>query len=237
MKLNDIQGILFDYGATIDTNGTHWAEVLWKAYEQTKVPVGKEIFREAYVYGERYLALHPVIEPSDNFLMVLLKKTKIQLDYLAENHRLSEKDHSDYSEQISKICYREVIKNIAGTRPVLDYLYEKYPLVLVSNFYGNVETVLEDFDLKRYFKDIVESAVVGVRKPDPEIFSLGVKRLGLPAQQVVVIGDSYTKDILPASKAGCKTIWLKGKAWEEKEPENPVADSIITDFAELREKL
>lgn len=238
MKLNNIKGILFDYGATIDTNGTHWAEVLWDAYEKTNVPIEKRIFREAYVYGERYLALHPVIESSDNFLFVLLKKTEIQLKYLCENNFLSkETDIKAYSGKISRLCYDFVKKTISNALPTLDYLYAKYPLVLVSNFYGNVETVLEDFGLKKYFKDIVESAVVGVRKPDPEIFAIGVERLEIPSQQTVVVGDSYTKDIIPASKAGCKTIWIKGKAWEEKEIDNPIADRIITDFVQLSEIL
>jgi putative hydrolase of the HAD superfamily len=238
MKLNNIEGILFDYGATIDTNGTHWAEVLWDAYEEASVPVDKSTFREAYVYGERYLAMHPVIEPADNFLTVLLKKTDIQLNYLTENNHLSENtDIVSYSREISQTCYDFVKKTISNAFPVLDYLHKKYPMVLVSNFYGNVETVLEDFRLRKYFNDIIESAVVGVRKPDPEIFSLGVKSLKLPAQHVVVVGDSYTKDIKPASEAGCKTIWIKGKAWEEKEVENPIADRIITDFSQLSEIL
>lgn len=53
-----------------------------------------------------------------------------------------------------------------GKQPgkVLDTLQPKYKLVLVSNFYGNIETILKDFRLE-YFEQIVESAVVGVRKP------------------------------------------------------------------------
>ena len=27
--LKNIQGVIFDYGGTIDTNSCHWAEVLW----------------------------------------------------------------------------------------------------------------------------------------------------------------------------------------------------------------
>ena len=30
--LKDIQGVIFDYGGTIDTNSRHWAEVLWAKY-------------------------------------------------------------------------------------------------------------------------------------------------------------------------------------------------------------
>ena len=71
-------------------------------------------------------------------------------------------------------------------------------MVLVSNFYGNIHQVLNEFDLDGLFDSIIESAVVGVRKPDPAIFTLGVKALGMAAEDTVVVGDSYTKDIVPA---------------------------------------
>ena len=60
-------------------------------------------------------------------------------------------------------------------------LSEHYKLVLVSNFYGNIQTILKDLELFDFFSDIVESSVVGVRKPDPAIYRLGVEAMGLPA--------------------------------------------------------
>ena len=66
-------------------------------------------------------------------------------------------------------------------------------MVLVSNFYGNVQAVLADFNLLQYFESIIESAVVGVRKPDPQIFRLGVDALGMKPEEVLVVGDSYKK--------------------------------------------
>ena len=47
--------------------------------------------------------------------------------------------------------------------------------MLVSNFYGNIQTILKDFGLYAFFDDIIESSVVGVRKPDPAIYRLGVE--------------------------------------------------------------
>ena len=41
-------------------------------------------------------------------------------------------------------------------------LSERYKLVLVSNFYGNIQTILKDFGLFDFFADIIESSVVGV---------------------------------------------------------------------------
>ena len=235
INVENVSGLIFDYGATIDSNGTHWAEVLWEAYETQQVPVSKQAFRDAYVYGERYLALHPVVQSDFTFKEVLLAKTKLQLEWLSENGYLSESENksSDYSLAISNQCYNFAHSTIEKARPVLKQLSEKYLMVLVSNFYGNIETVLEDFGLTSFFQAIIESAVVGVRKPDPTIFGLGVEALNLPSGQVVVVGDSYKKDIVPAKSLGCQTIWIKGPAWEADAPE-ATADAVIYDFKELK---
>lgn len=232
-ELNKIKGIIFDYGGTIDSNGAHWAEVLWDEYQRQNVPVTKEQFREAYVHGERYLATHPVVQPHHNFHDLLKIKVDLQIHYLIDKEMLEDNDKSDsYIVGISDQCYTFVQEIISNERTILRALQNRYPMVLVSNFYGNVQAVLGDFDLLQYFDDIIESAVVGVRKPDPAIFTLGVEKLNLPASSIVVIGDSYSKDIVPARKNGCKTIWLKGPGWGDDDPD-ATADVIITDFEEL----
>lgn len=231
--LEKIKGIIFDYGGTIDSNGAHWAEVLWDAYKDINVPVTKEAFREAYVYGERYLATHPDVKPDHNFYDLLKIKTDLQIRYLIDQKLLEDNDKTaGYSLAISKQCYLFAKEIISKEKVILKALQDRYPMVLVSNFYGNVQAVLGDFGLLEFFDDIIESAVVGVRKPDPAIFGLGVDKLNLPASSIVVIGDSHAKDIVPASKNGCQTIWLKGPGWGDDDPD-ATADLIITDFMEL----
>lgn len=232
--LEKVKGIIFDYGGTIDSNGKHWAEVLWDAYQYQEVPVSKEQFREAYVYGERYLATNPVIEATDNFYVLLEKKVKIQIQYLINKGFLGEGDKSKgYILAISEQCYNFVKDLLRKEIAILTAFKNRYPMVLVSNFYGNVQSVLSDFGLSDYFDTIIESAVVGIRKPNPAIFKMGIDALALDPSSVVVIGDSYTKDIVPASESRCQTIWLKGIGWEE-DKEDAKADLIISDFMELK---
>lgn len=232
--LKKIKGIIFDYGGTIDSNGKHWAEVIWEAYVNHQVPVTKQQFREAWVHVERYLAVNPVIKPEHHFGELLDIKINLQLDFLASKGYL--KDTIDTKAKgfaIAAESYTFAKNTISKEKSILDALKSKYPMVLVSNFYGNVQAVLADFDLLKYFDDIIESAVVGVRKPDPAIFGLGVAKLGLLSSEIVVIGDSYSKDIVPATKNGCQTIWLQGPGWGDDE-EGATADLIITDFMELK---
>lgn len=226
-----LKGYIFDYGGTLDTGGNHWGKVIWHAYQRQHVPVTEQQFREAYVHGERTLGKNPIIKPDFTFRMTLEHKVRIQMDFL-KNHGC-EFDTEAMSQVVVSDLYQHTCEEVAHSREVLLRLKEKYPMVLVSNFYGNIATVLNEFALDGIFLQIIESAVVGVRKPDPRIFTLGVEALGLPAAEVMVVGDSIDKDIIPATKAGCQTAWFKGEGWTDDSVDESVAGKVITDLTEL----
>ena len=235
-----IKGIIFDYGGTIDTDSIHWSEVIWQGYKAAGVNLPKEVYRMAYVHGERSLAKFPLINPDHNFLDLLKIKMDIQTSFLVDAHLWLEMDKNEarrkeLSDQIANYCYNYVLQNLNISRKVVRDLSERYPLVLVSNFYGNINTILKDFKLE-LFRHVVESAVVGIRKPDPRIFSLGVEALGLQPEEVIVVGDSYDKDIVPAHSIGCKTVWIKGVGWDDKEESDmSVPDVVISSIADLED--
>ena len=225
-----IRGLLLDYGGTIDSGGRHWANVIWEGYQAAKVPVSEKDFREAYVYAERYLAAHPVVLPEDDFHTLLDKKVRIELRHLEETKGGA---WVDKAEEVAAYCYQYARKETRKVSKVLEQLCKKYHMVMVTNFYGNMHAVLRDFGLDRYFEHIVESAVVGVRKPDPAIWKMGVEALGLPAGEVCAVGDSFDKDIESSHSAGCHTIWLKGEEWKPKQHDEKLPDAIITDIEQL----
>ena len=226
-----IKGLLFDYGGTIDTNGLHWGRVLWDSYEKHQAGVPEGVFLKAYSYGERALAIHPIIEPRHTFLDTLQLKVEQQFLFL-RNEGIDLP--ASLGKAIAHDCYQFAKSSVHQAAPVLAQLANRYPLVMVSNFYGNLSTVLQDFGIAGYFQTIVESAVVGVRKPDAAIYALGVQELGFSPDECVVIGDSYSKDILPAKTVGCQTIWLNVKGWETTEVSSE-ADVEIDDFARIPE--
>lgn len=230
--IDNLKGVIFDYGGTIDSRGVHWSEVIWDGYCDAGVAVTKEQFRECYVFAERELAKVRHILPHHNFHDLLLIKMRIELGYLAGQGLLNADCIEPIAAKIALYCYRAARSSVEEARPVLEALYARYPMVLVSNFYGNVESVLADFDLRRYFRDIIESAVVGVRKPDPKIFQLGVDALGLKPEEVLVIGDSYKKDIVPAESIGCHVAWIKGKGWTADE-DAQMHPNIIKNLREI----
>ena len=44
--IDNLKGVIFDYGGTIDSRGVHWSEVIWDGYCDAGVAVTKEQFRE-----------------------------------------------------------------------------------------------------------------------------------------------------------------------------------------------
>ena len=236
------RGVILDYGATIDSNGKHWADVLWDAFCSASLPLTKEQFREAYIYGERYLSMVNIINPNQNFFELMQVRIGIEMDFLIEQNVLSEqilettlkvtsegetpiieksKLTQHFVDYLAGYCYDYARRCTLDAGPIVEYLSEKYELAMVINFYGNLSAVLQDFGLLRCFKTVVDSTEVGVRKPDPAIFQIAIDRLQLPAKDIVVIGDSYDKDISPAVSLGCQAIWFKGSGWD------PEADKKI----------
>ena len=210
-----IKGIIFDYGGTLDSRGVHWSEVLWQGYQQADVPIDKQTFRTAYVEGERALARERIILPQDDFHVLLLKKVAIEISYLPQQPDETTRDR--WVKEIAAYCDNAARGCIDEARPMLEELHEKYPMMLVSNFYGNIDEVLRSYGIRHLFKGIIESAVVGIRKPNPTLFRLGVDALELNPDEVLVVGDSLRKDIEPAEQLGCHVLWLKGKGWTEEE--------------------
>ena len=237
-----MKGYIFDFGGTLDTNGCHWGKFIWHAYERQHVPVNWEQFREAYIFAEQQLGKNAIILPTDSFRQTLDKKLRIEMERLVtQGYWYSsplevERLHAAVLDDL----YSRVCEHVTCGREVLLRLKPQYPLVLCSNFYGNLTEVLKEFQLDGLFQDVVESAVVGIRKPDVRIYELALRSLGgvEAAADVVVVGDSLKNDIRPARQIGCQTIWLKGEPWDSEASDNSAsysdeADRVITNILDI----
>ena len=233
-----IKTLLFDYGGTLDTGACHWAYVLEDGYRYAGLTLDNKDFRSAYVYAERALAKNPVIQPTDNFKQLLLKKIDLEFEYLETNHLMhfpTKEERAAKVESVASYCDGFARSHVEASREVLDALRQKgYRLLMVSNFYGNLHTILEAYSIAHLFDEVIESAVVGVRKPSPAIWKMGVESAGCLPQEAIAIGDSFGKDIEPAHEAGCHTIWYKGREWEDKAYDESLPDHIITDLRQLQ---
>ena len=167
MGYNDIKAIIFDYGGTLDTDGAHWSDVIYGAWRATGLDVGRDVFYNAYVSAERALGRGDIIGPGFTFADTLDIKIALQFDYLASRGLLPDGADS-LAGEIAAICHNTALSHIRRAEPLLRRLAERFPLALVSNFYGNLTAVLSDFGIRDCFSSVVESAVIGIRKPDSQ---------------------------------------------------------------------
>ena len=94
--------------------------------------------------------------------------------------------------------------------------------------------MLREFGFDDIFEVVVESAVVGVRKPDPAIYRLALEQLALDnLTEVTVVGDSMKNDIVPAHTLGLKTILIKGEQWDSAYATDIRPDKVISRLDEI----
>ena len=87
-------------------------------------------------------------------------------------------------------------------------LAQGYLLGVVSNSIGTLEGQLVSLGLARYFKAILDSAIVGIQKPHTGIFTLALQRLGVKNSEAVFVGDTYATDIGGAQLAGITGVLI-----------------------------
>lgn len=224
--------LIFDYGATLDTNGIHWYYIFKQEHLRYNDFLSDEQLRDAYIYAEQTISKQHLVEAKDNFLQTLLIKVNLQYERLCEQGVILENMY--HVQEVAENCYNIAKQNILNVKPMLQYFAKEYRLAIVSNFYGNLESVLTDYDIRQDFETVVESAVIGVSKPDKKLLLTCFERMDIKPESAVIIGDSYKKDIVPAKQLGASTIWIKGQSWKDNPSFTPLADITITDIAELQ---
>ena len=81
-------------------------------------------------------------------------------------------------------------------------------LAVVSNSDGTCATSLEEAGLLRYLNFVIDSAEVGVEKPDPRIFEIALARCGADPRRTLHVGDLYHADVAGARGAGLHALLL-----------------------------
>jgi HAD superfamily hydrolase (TIGR01549 family) len=81
-------------------------------------------------------------------------------------------------------------------------------IVVVSNWDVSLAEVLGRVGLARLIDDVVTSAAVGARKPDPAIFTRALTVAGVDASECLHVGDSLTEDVAGARAAGIEAVLL-----------------------------
>jgi putative hydrolase of the HAD superfamily len=113
-------------------------------------------------------------------------------------------------------CFRELHAHFArpdawrcaaGTAEVLCALRDAGRQVgLASNFDRRLRHLATALPALASIEDVVISSEVGWKKPSPRFFSALLERTGVPAGQVLIVGDDLDNDIVGGRAAGMQVL-------------------------------
>jgi len=141
---------------------------------------------------------------------------------------------SHEKETIYRDSFRPVIKEIAGLTAVLKSLKAAdVRCAAASNSpKGNVDMVLDELDLRRYFDVVIDRDQISHGKPDPEMFLTTAERLNLDAKRCIVVEDSMS-GFRAAERAGMKYIVITTGADAEELKQAANACAMYEDFTAI----
>jgi HAD superfamily hydrolase (TIGR01509 family) len=126
------------------------------------------------------------------------------------------------------------IEVLPHVKEVLTRLHSNYLLVLASNAAESDEAAIWDVMKRAGLVGLIDRVYcfknVGYKKPAPEFFGYILDDLGLESGQAMMVGDDFAADVLGASRAGLRAIWLNEQTNELRT--GPLYNTIH-DFQEL----
>lgn len=104
---------------------------------------------------------------------------------------------------------------------------------IVSNSEGRLSELLERVGILPFFELVVDSALEGVRKPDPEIFKRALSRMRVSAAETMYAGDIPNVDVDGARGAGLDAVLIDTLGHYPHYSGAPRFDSVAALIAEL----
>lgn len=191
-----MKSLLFDYGGTLDADGTTWLERFLPLYKEAGLEVPLERLERAFYDSDDNLHARHTLQGLDLSQTVRLQVEDVILA-VAPSRR-------DLIDPIAGRFVADCRSHFKRLTPVLERLAARYRLGVVSNFYGNLDGILSAEGLRPLFSVVADSGVLGVTKPDAAIFIHAAKACQAEPAECVMVGDSVKRDMKGATGVGMK---------------------------------
>lgn len=203
----NIKGCLFDLdGVIVDTAKYHYL-----AWKRLASELGFEFRKED---NERLKGVSRMTS-----LDILLSVGGLSF-HEEEKLQMAEKKNTWYVEYISKMDKSEILP---GVEKFINELRANGIKVGIGSASKNTMMILKNLEIEGLFDVIIDGNKVAKAKPDPEVFSLGARELGLTGEECVVFEDAEA-GIEAGKRVGMKTVGI-GSADILKE-----ADKVVPGF-------
>jgi HAD superfamily hydrolase (TIGR01509 family) len=211
MTVSNIRGVILDVDGTLvlsnDAHAQSWMEAM-----------------ADFGYYVTYEKVRPLIGMGGD--KVLPETIGLQKDS-EEGIKISAK-----RKEIFKKRYLPVLQAAPGSRELLEYMrVQGLKLAIASSSEKDeLKALLQVAGASDLVQEVTSSSDASRSKPDPDVMQVTLQRIGLPANQVLMLGDT-PYDIEAAAKVGVGTIALRCGGWTD--PELKGALAIYNDPADL----
>jgi putative hydrolase of the HAD superfamily len=206
-----LRAILFDMGGTLDGDGVHWLDRFASLYAEAGHALPREALRAAFDAAERRAA-------TDEGMLTAGLEDMLSRHVAWQFDALGLDDTTLQAAIVTRFAAAVRDAAAANARLLASLHSRGFTLGVVSNGCGNVRVLCDELGYSPYLAAVIDSRHAGVSKPDPAIYQLAMARLGVPAATIMMVGDSFERDIAPARAVGMRTAWLKGRNGECPDP-------------------
>lgn len=240
-----IRGVLFDLGGTLHVSDSPPGRDVWFA---------RRVIERMGDYGIR-LDISP--EALANQLNVNaeeykrhseqdlreLPTTEIWSRWFLREQKLTPEQLSPMSEELSFLYDYERVRVMR--RPHLAQTMERlremgFRMGVISNIISRsvVPHFLAEYGIDGYMDCVITSCGTGIRKPDPDIFRVAERKMGMAPEELAYVGDTISRDVRGTRAAGWRLmiqIRNPGVAHRDRGLENGPwkPDYLIEDLAEI----
>jgi FMN phosphatase YigB (HAD superfamily) len=214
--------LLFDFGGTLDAEGVPWKERFFRIAREEGLDLPAAQFDPAF-YGATD-SLEGTIPRGTGFRSLVGQVANGLAVRLGRETALLRRIGDRFTE--------DSMGQLAQSAALLSRLGQRYRIGIVSNFYGNLQAVLDEAGLGPSIAVAVDSTIAGWKKPDARIFRAALDPLEATAAEAVFVGDSLRRDMAGAREMGMRHVWLRPESASNGGPCCPT-DLAITRLAEI----
>jgi len=211
---NNRWGVIFDVDGTMVDNGAYHENAWIELGRRYDLPITREFYRAN---------IHSRSNDKNVKKLFADKATPEMIERI-----------SNEKEDIYRRSFRPVIEEIPGLRRFLRALRDnKVPCAAASNSpKGNVDMVIDELQIRRYFRTVIDRDMVSAGKPDPELFLTAAQRMELEPGRCIVIEDSVS-GFRAAENANMPYVVITHGADADEIKQAGTARALYKDFTQL----
>jgi putative hydrolase of the HAD superfamily len=220
----EIDGILFDFGGTLDGDGLHWLDRFCELYARFGFALGREAIRAGFDAAEAE-ALR------DNTMRTARLDEMVQRHVRFQFGSLRIEEPEREQQVVAEFVAQVRAAANANANLLRELAAHGLRLGVVSNGCGNTAVLCEELGYSPHLAVVLDSQRVGLSKPDPRFFGRAAEEIGIEPTRLLMVGDSLERDIRPAKKIGMQTAWLNPNS----RATDAAADFQLSRLTELRD--